>query len=421
LEGSKRLPGLRVAENEHRTANREEPFDEPEFRLTREGQIIGSQHECVQIDLRDSERIPQVDEKSNPKILPLIEDRSSAAIDDKCGMRFWFYKHEGGKGIVPKKEALALRIGKETHADLATLAETADISEDALRGMVANLTSHITAEDKEFRQPMELLYRRLGWMVAWALYIEPAIRAGWEDIGIEKELILDRGDLWVPCTPDRVLVNKGNPKVICYQEYKTTISAGFKWQQSWRYAIQLHIGIAAVQEEIHKKVSFGRVIGLMKGDVRDGRLHHPYVYGYMNTKGGEWSSEYRSGGDWIPMPVWEYPGGIVNWVKKCGKEVALAQFPHSAPVFLDERMLADWVRRRTFRQKTVRIIKESCRTDLERRAKWFERRTDQCRPGFGEECPYLLPCWNAQAELDPLGTGEFEPREPHHDVELTLE
>lgn len=350
-----------------------------------------------------------------------LEDRSSAAVDDRCGMRYWYYKLSGGKGIVPKKESLALRIGKETHEDLATIAEMEDISREAIQAAVDKILGTLSAEDRLFKEPMELLYRRLGWFCAWALFIEPQIRANWEDIGIEKELILDRDPLWVPCTPDRVLVNKLNPQQIVYQEYKTTITAGFKWQQSWRYAIQLHIGIKALEEELKRKVAFGRIAGLMKGDYRDGRLSHPYVYGYWNASSNNWSTEYKSGHDWVPMPVWEYPGGIVQWVERHGRETALSQFPHSAPVFLDERLLDGWVERRTRRQKAVRIVKDRCVEDLAKRAIHFERRTDQCRPAFGEPCPYLLPCWNADAELDPMASGEFEPRTPHHDIDISGE
>jgi hypothetical protein len=348
-----------------------------------------------------------------------LEDRSSASIDDKCGMRFWFYKHQNGTGIVPKKEALALRIGKETHEDLATAAEMEDISREAIEEVVTGILQGITQTDKQFRQEMELLYRRLGWFIAWCLFIEPGIRENYEDIGIEKELVLDRDELWVPCTPDRVLVNKLDPKIIIYQEYKTTISAGHKWQQSWRYAAQLHIGLKALEEELQRKPKFARIIGLMKGDYRDGRLAHPYVYGYYSENQDKWSTEYKAG--WFPRPVWEYPQGIVAWIEKCGKDLAATQFPYSAPVFLDERLLDDWCARRLRRQKAVRIVKDRCAENLAKRAAYFERKTDQCRPAWGDSCPYLLPCWNATAELDPLGTGEFEPRSPHHEIDLSQE
>ena len=355
---------------------------------------------------------------TEPKIIPLLEDRSSAELDDRCGMRYWFYKHEGGTGIVPKKEALALTIGKQTHEDLARLAEMQDISLGALQECVEELTDGLSDEDRKFTKQMELLYRRLGWFCAWGMFIEPNIRRNYEDIGIEKDIILDRGKLWIPTTPDRVLRHKHLKDNIIYQEYKSTQRADSKWQQSWRFAIQLHIGLKAVEEEIGEKLKYAKVIGLMKGEERDGRLAHPYVYGYYNTHNGHWSCEYKTGRDWVLMPTWEYEGGILSWVDFCGPDVAKAQFPQSAPVFLDDRMLADWVRRRTLRQRKVKIVKERARIDREWRAVHFERRTGQCRPAYGDICPYLLPCWNATAELDPLGTGEFEPRQPHHEIEL---
>lgn len=341
-------------------------------------------------------------------------------MDDKCGMRYWFNRLEGGGGLVPKAESLALRIGKETHEDLACIAEMEDITVEGISRVVNGILENISNEDKQFHYEMELLYRRLGWLSAWALFLEPKIRESYHDVGIEKELILEEGDLWVPTTPDRILRSKLNHQLI-YNEFKTTITANFKWQQSWRYAIQLHIGMKAVEQELGQKVAFGRVIGLMKGSYRDGRMIHPYVWAYYNHVRDNWSHEYQRGADWIPRPIWEYPYGIVNWVLSLGEEVAREQFPHSAPVFLDERMLADWIRRRTRRQKEIKIVKERAAIDLPYRALHFERRTSQCRPAFGDDCPYLLPCWNATAEKNPMGTGEYVKREPHHDVETTME
>jgi hypothetical protein len=178
----------------------------------------------------------------------------------------------------------------------------------------------------------------------------------------------------------------------------------------------MHIGIAAAQEEIEQKVSFGQVMGLMKGYYSDGRLHHPYVWGYYNHREDKWSHEYQRGMDWVPMPVWEYKGGLIEWVKRCGEEVAAGQFPLSPPIFLNHRMLDEWVQRRLRRQRQIRNVKAVCQQDLAKRAIHFERITRSCRPPFGDPCPYLLACHNASVESNPTGTGQYVPRTPHHDI-----
>src|SRR4051812_38330105 len=112
-----------------------------------------------------------VDEK-----MLFYEDRSAAETDDRCGMRYWWNRLEGGKGIVPKEEPLALLLGRETHLDLAQVAQMEDISPAVIQEAINDILKDITEEDKQFQKKMELVYRRVGWLAAFALFIEPGIR-----------------------------------------------------------------------------------------------------------------------------------------------------------------------------------------------------------------------------------------------------
>src|ERR1051326_8529564 len=216
-----------------------------------------------------------------------LEDRSGAELDDKCGMAYWWNRKAGPKklGIVPKEAALALRIGAETHNDLLTVAKMPSVHRDAVAEMVQEILNGVAedAKDPTNQGKMELLYRRLGWFVAFALFIEPGIRARYETILVEDELILDRDPLWVAVTPDRILKHRDDGRLE-YREYKTTISASQKWLQSWHFALQLHLGLAAASEELEQKINFAQVMGLMKGNLSaaDKRLIHPYVWGFYN-------------------------------------------------------------------------------------------------------------------------------------------
>lgn len=354
------------------------------------------------------------------KRLIYLTDRSAVETDDTCGMKFWWNRKEGGIGIVNKEEALPLLIGRETHLDLATVATMDDIRAESIQECVDDIISGLSDSDKLAQRKMELLYRRLGWLVAMALYVEPDIREQFTTVGLEDELILNRDPLWVAVTPDRILRNRKSSQLV-YKEYKTTITAGYKWQQSWSFAIQLHIGLAAAEEELKQKIAFGQIMGLMKGYQTAGtnaRLSHPYVWGYYNEKEGKWTHDYDQArsSNWTPMPVWEFPGGIVEWVRRCGAEVARDQFPHSAPVFLNQRMLDDWVARRVHREGQIRAVEAECAEDTRLRGLWFERRTKNCRPAFGDPCPYIMKCWNASVELD-KNHPDFIKRVPHHDIE----
>lgn len=355
---------------------------------------------------------------STKKFIPLLMDRSGAELDDKCGMARWWNRHEGKRGIVSTEEAIELKVGSQIHEDMEWVALN-DISEGSL---LEKSRMMLSLDSPDLRQEeRELIYRRVGWLLAYALFIEPTVRLKYETIKVEGELILERDPLWTPITPDRVLRDRGTGQLV-YREYKTTISASYKWLNHWPYAIQLHVGMAAIEEEFNEKVAFAQVMGLMKGNNDSGRLSHPYVWGYFNDSKGEWQFDYTKarGNEWRHRPIWEFPGGPLEWVKFCGKDIALSQFPHTGPVFLNHDMLSDWVLRRTNREREIENVVDKCRDSWEDRVIYFEPRTSQCRPAFGAMCPYISLCWNAERRRDPLGKGDFKEREPHHMVEVIM-
>jgi hypothetical protein len=346
-------------------------------------------------------------------------DRTTAETDDKCGMRRWWYKHEGGLGIIPAAESIHLTVGKQTHEDLAFAAEMEDISVNAIGDYIQG---HIPSDFGDLNLAVqEAIYRRLGWFAAYTLYVEPKVRADYETVSVEAEHILDRTPLWVGYTPDRYLRHRQG-RYLVYKEYKSTKWANAGWLQSWPFAIQLHIGLAGMQEELDEKVAFAQVMGLLKGEVRDGKLSHPYVWGWRNSVTGEWTHDYNKAraAVWDRRPIWEFPGGVIEWVVKCGSETASAQFPHSAPVFYNERLLNDWVLRRTQREMLVAEVEEECRTDWDKRVIYFEPRTSQCRPVIGEPCPMALACHNAAVRENPLACSDYIKRVPHHEIEVRL-
>lgn len=351
-----------------------------------------------------------------------LTDRSGSETDDTCGMKFWFNRKEGGKGIVPKDEALALMIGRTIHEDMALLGELKDLRQESLQEQIDEILSHLTPEDREIQHHMEILYRRLGWIAAWGLFIEPVLRNTWENVAVESEIVLDRDPLFVATTPDRLLKHK-KENFKKYLEFKSTISANNKWLDSWPYAIQLHISLAAVKEEyddVECPIRYATVAGLMKGSysTSDNRLMHPYVWAWYNAGADKWGWKYDQcrGDAWQPRPVWESPYSVTEWVLNVGGEAARMQFPMTRPIFYNQQMLDNWVARRVKRESEIRSVEEACRDDKILRSIYFPQVTKNCRPPFGDICPYLPFCWNAS--LVPSEHPDFVPRTPHHELEI---
>lgn len=339
----------------------------------------------------------------------LLTDRTTIETDWLCGAKRWWYKEEGGDGIVPVKEAIYYEVGRDIHSDMERLLNGESINE-IIRFEGINLHAEITDQ-----LVLERIFRRMGWAVAFATYILPTLIEKYDVISLEKELILDRTPLWIACTPDVLLRRKSDGRLI-YRDYKSVKMLGKSWMDHWPYAIQMHIGLKAIEEELGEVPAYAEVMGLRKGEDRKGKLMHPYVWAYWDEKKDLWQHDYKYG--LVLRPVWEYPGGIEEWVKFLGRDVAIGQFPLSKPIFLDERLLNRTITERILREQEVREVKYTAQLDPNFRALYFRQNFSECLPSFGDPCPYLACCHNASVELNPLASGDFIKRTPHHEVEV---
>lgn len=348
---------------------------------------------------------------------PLLTDRTTIETDWSCGMKRWWYKEEGGKGIVPVVEAVYFKQGRDYHSDFAEIALAGDPAQLAVE-LIAGLEGRIHGTDDQLLQ--EELTRRAGWIAANALYLEPETRRDYNTLLVEAELVLERDPLWIAVTPDRVLERKSDGAVVV-RDYKGVGGWGItkNWLDQWPFAIQMHTLIAAVSEELDRPIGFAQVVGLSKGQQKDGRLRHPYVWGWWEPDGTPETDYYAAKRKGLDIrPVWEYAEGILEWVRKLGPEVASAQFGFSAPIYLNERLLDTLVESRTRREREVRVFKATAQKDKRVRALHFEPRYSECRPAIGSPCPYLAACHDQHVNNNPIGSGLYVERTPHHDLEL---
>lgn len=338
-----------------------------------------------------------------------VTDVQEAEVDDVCPRRTWFSRFEGGNGILSRDTLLSDLMVAETHKDLRFLKGMADISPEAVQMQVDNIRAGLTGEDTLEVKKMELLYRRLGWFAAYALYVEPGMRALYEDIPVEFEVPLDHDPFWVMVKPDRVVRNRVNGEVT-YLEY-VPMPPGpnhRKWLEQWTFNARLHLGMAAVEDSVKFQgkgiyVTDGQVMGLNEGYFSsfDGKLCHPYVWGYYNRTTTQWSAAFKPEAEGFKMtPVWEFPGGIVGWVQLCGSTTAAHQFPYSPAVELDNRLVDEWVSRRLHRERTIGSMRDVCDKNDHLRKIHFERRTGQCVPIIGPKCPYQAVCWSAKGSSE---------------------
>lgn len=343
----------------------------------------------------------------------ILVDRTTMEIDWVCGRKRWWYKEFGEgevRGIVPSGEPEYLTVGKDIHRDLEALTGGEDVG-----ALIAPLLEALALAESV--PTKEVLARRIGWLWAFARHWWPKIADEWEVVSVETEIVLDRSPLWIGVIPDLILRHRKLGH-LAYFEWKSVGILGREWVNHWPYAIQIHLGMLAVEEELSEPVEKGRVVGLFKGRDYKGRLAHPYVYGWTDAE-GRWRSDGVRG--WSPTPTWEYPeGGLLGWLELLGEETAMDQFPTSAEIPLNRRLVESCVRSRLFREQQVRQFRDLAKTDPAVLDSIFEMRTKNCRPPIGSPCDFLSACHHASINADPLRNGEYIPRTPHHSMELLM-
>jgi hypothetical protein len=339
-----------------------------------------------------------------------LTNRTAMETDWHCGMAYFWSQLYNNKGIVPANQAAFYKVGGDLHEDTELFAKGWGLDE-----VLATLPN-----PEEYEGDVMLIepcLRRWGWLIAFWTFIWPQLMEKYEIVAIEKELVLERGPLWMGVKPDLILRNRKTGRLV-YLEYKTFGGQATRFAAHWPFAIQIHLGIKAIEEELGEKVEFGQVLGFYKGYEREGKLRHPYTWAYTDYI-GSWGTEWRSG--WGLELIHNKPGGIRDWVPELGEEFMRTQFVWSAPVFLNERLVTNVMSQRLRREEEIAEIKSRMASDPTFVPEaFFEQRTKHCKPAFGPACPYILPCHNGEANRNPYGAG-FVERVPHHELELVME
>lgn len=338
-----------------------------------------------------------------------------AELDAICPMKFWHASLAGdGVGMTKKTDIVPNAIENIIHEDLRTISNMMDLSPRTITNHLEDLTSNLTYEDRQQTRFMELFYRRLGWIAAFASYIEPKIRLEYETIPTPEEIDFTIDNISIICKPDRLLRDRKTNELV-YQEYlKMPLGlANRGWMDAHKYHMRLHVGMAAMNQLLNEKnglrVLKGQIRGMSEGywSSYDKSMHHPYIQGYYSREQKEWNTEHQMGKEWEELPVWQYPDGMVKWVHLVGEKKALQVFPLTEIVDLNLVMLDSWMAYQVYRQRQISKFATVCQTNHHLRQVHFERDTSSCRPYLNPPCTFLNACWNEEDRTQPLKSGEY--------------
>lgn len=343
-----------------------------------------------------------------------VIDLESANLDSACSRKLWFHKYHREHGITANTALLSNEMYQATLSDMRTIALMQDISQAAIQEMIDDVLLSLVPADLTNTRAMELLYRRLGWLAAYALFVEPQIRKIYRTIDIAEESYLDRDSLRILLPTSGRLLQHRNNHQIEHRDFVQTGTINAKWRDGWQWNIRPHLSLLAIRESLSMKVDFARITGLATGFVPalpNPQLHHPYVYAYFNVATHEWTHQFKlkdeDGGTWKERPVWEFHGSLTDWVIRLGSTIAEQQFPLSPKIPLNGRIVEEWLARRLHRERHLHAVKTVCQTNLAIRNLHFPMQTDQCAPVHTAPCPYKDLCWSEPFMSAALTTTHF--------------
>jgi hypothetical protein len=262
----------------------------------------------------------------------------------------------------------------------------------------------------------------------WAKVRLPKIKEIYDIECIEEEWNIPMdGDLTFMTRIDGILTRKsdGERKAI---EFKTTGTNQPKHIEAFRYSTQTLTHIWSINRVLKHDVSSVLMEFLYKGRKYQGEIYNPMIRGYkkvgippIDSTEYSYDSDVARKKGWEPFYVWE-DIGVKAWMEQIPLEVVESHF-FGLEVFKNDEEIEQWKRQTYYEVKRIDEGLKELETDSEVVRKRvmdsvFPARMDEdCYDNkYRRSCSYLDICYK-QID-DPLGSGKFIVREPHHPQEF---
>ena len=361
-----------------------------------------------------------------------------------CPRMAFLEYYYGGKGIVPKKLDIYQATGSLTHLILSEVMKVAKTI-----GAIPNTTSMdqtCNTAIEEYRKSveeagltevtgeLELEIQRQcalaeGLARVWTKYRLPQILEDYEIVAVEEEHEIPFGPGQVLMSRlDGVLKRKVDGELFAGPEFKTTGWINDEYIESWRYSTQTlshtldvvaKYGVepAGVMMEFLYK-------GFKKRSEEGGYVYYsPLVRAYrmVDEFGGEtygFDSSLGRKKDWKVFD--SYTMGMGNWIEQLPQEIAegllFNTVIYRSPTELEEWKLQTSIRQGRIQAGLIMLNEEhpSEKAADEIMAQVFPARLDRyCQSNqYRKRCAFADMCFHKVD--DPIGSGLFVERTPHH-------
>lgn len=343
-------------------------------------------------------------------------------VDQRCRRaRYWLTEYEG-RGIEPLTSAYELEFGTIVHAAVAAMLGEATASIDdivglALRDLEPLLVERLEESQLEQRATLEGLLR------GFDAVVRPHVLQQYDVLCVEQEVSYDHHGVTLGSKPDTLVRSKATGECI-YIEWKTTRNTDDRWLQSWHRSPQLVAGAYGAAAQLGVTIDHAYVVGLYKGYEYKGSWSSPWCYPWRKLSdigGWQWASQRpQSWKGWEKIPAWLLDGGVKEWVSLMPEAELQRLFVWSDAIAVDPALAESWLRQSAMREIQIaetRYALAQLERPEARRAymdAMYPQNFTMCQPAYGFTCPYVDACWLAHVGADPVGSGGFKWRVPHH-------
>ena len=345
------------------------------------------------------------------KVSLILTDRSRIEADWLCPRkRYWLteYRDENtSTGLVPASSPPAFTFGLAVHEGIEAgiKGETApDISE---ADMTDDQKDCVTAIVTGFFE-----------------YIWPQWMTDYEPVVVEQELEFEHDGVLFMCRPDLILKHKRTGDH-WYPDFKT-FSGSFNYHR-WAISLQQQLTFLACKKALDLDLAGAWIQGLGKGSGRKGTLYHPLVFGYRHpgvpgVSEPTYGVQRRTGFQRFNTKEYHH-NGVKGWIQQLMKkqpDMVAKVYPQSQPIF-PQKIMDGVLEQITYREQLIAKTREPS----DHKTKWaqhmgiFPQHISQCDTGWGQ-CSYFDMCHVSTIHKNPIGSGSFVPREPHHAAENTM-
>lgn len=235
--------------------------------------------------------------------------------------------------------------------------------------------------------------------------------------------------------------------------WKTVGSADFRWYQGWEVDMQILTETLAIETRLGERLGGVIVEGLIKGarykvknkegEVIGYRQGSPLIYGYKHPGNPPidppaYDFNYTKRKGWSRFKVWEEdefgwshetapdaPGlhrtPIAGWVDWLPEELLEDQFAIVPPLLRDAAAIESKVRQIVAIERQIYLGKKTYEQAESEEDKlivldtMFPQNEHNCI--WPSKCPVFDICWTGGVREDPIGSGLFRARVPHHPQE----